>query len=150
MEAEYKRNRQMPHTLRYQDPDSKTERNLQLLPCLWNFAKDSKNSFFHFENNSLELVLSKLVSVLEWNAASLAITSALFRSTFSILHERINLTLVCRLSIRIFVIYCLTLTRNKSGSIQSFPSIRCCIANLFTHILTLSIGRKCLSCCTLF
>ena len=126
--------------------------------------------FFHFENNSLELVLSKLTSVLEWNAASLTITSPLFRSTFSIIHERIILTLVCRLLIRRFVIDCLALTRNKSGSIQSFPSFRYCVDILifryfdtvsisifidtvycsFWTLLNLSIGSNCLSCCTSF
>ena len=68
----------MAQTLLCEDPDSSTEWNLQLLPCLWkNLAKDSKTVSFVFEINSLELVLSKLTSVLEWNAASLAITSKL-------------------------------------------------------------------------
>ena len=43
-----------------------------------------------------------------------AITSPLFRSTFSIIHERINLTLVCRVLIIRFVIGCLELSRNDS------------------------------------
>ena len=48
---------------------------------------------------------------------------------FSIIHERINLILLSRLLIRRVVIDCLAFIRNKSGSIQSFPSIRYCIAN---------------------
>ena len=103
----------------------------QLLPCLWNFAKDSKTVSFIFWNNSLELVLSQLNCVLEWNAAPLASTSPLFRSTYSIVHETVNLILVCRLLIRRLVIDFLAWTRNKSGSIQSFPSIRYCILNFF-------------------
>ena len=75
----------------------------------------------------------------------LTITSPLFRSTFSIILVRINLTLVCRLSTICFVIDCLALSRNKSRSIQSFPSIRYCITNFFNPDLTLSIGRKSLS-----
>ena len=54
------------------------------------------------------------------------------------------------MSIRRFVIDCLALTRNKSGSNPSFPSIRYCIANFFNAGLTLSIGMKSLSCRTFF
>ena len=107
----------------------KTEQNLQLLPCLLNFANVSKTVSFIFENNSLELRLSKLTSVLEWNVAFLNITLRPFRPTFSIIHETINLTLYCRLLMKMFVIDCLALTKYISGPNLSCPSIRYCIAN---------------------
>ena len=57
--------------------------------------------------------------------------SPLFRSTFSIIHERINLTLVCRVLIIRFVIGSLELSRNYSGSYSFNPFIPYCIANFF-------------------
>ena len=109
----------------------KTERNVQLLHCLWIFAKDSKIVYFIFVNNSLEFILSEFTFVSEWNAASLAIISPPFRSNFFSIHEKINFTLNCRLLFGMFVIDCLALTRNKSESHPFFSCIRYCIANFF-------------------
>ena len=97
---------------------------------------------FIFENNSIESVLSKLTSVLEWNAAYLAITSPLFRSTFSIIHERINLTLVCRVLIIRLVIACLELSRNDSGSYPFNSFIWYGIAKSSKQVWTMLDGTK--------
>ena len=72
-----------------------------------------------------------LTSVLEWNAVSLAITSKLFKSTFSIIHKRIKLTLVCRVFIIRFVMGCLEISRNDSGSQPFDPFIRYWFAKFF-------------------
>ena len=47
----------MTHTLPSERSRLKTERRLQLLPCLWKFTKDSKTVSVVFENSSLESVL---------------------------------------------------------------------------------------------
>ena len=130
MEAEYKMNVLVAHTLQCEDPDSKLN-GISNYFLVFEILPKTPKQFLHFRNNSLELVRSKLTSVLELNAVSLDITSPPFRSTFSIIHERINLTLYCRLLLRSFVIDFLALTRNTSERNPSFPSIRYCIANFF-------------------
>ena len=54
----------MTHTLRGEDPDSK-QNGISNFFLAFEILLKIKNSFFHLENNSLELVLSNLTSVLK-------------------------------------------------------------------------------------
>ena len=114
------------------------------------FAIDSKTVSFIFEHNSLELVLSKLISVLEWNAASLALTSPLFRSTFSIIHVKISLTLVCRVLIVRLIIGYLEGSRMILGRIHLRFLFDTVSQRFSKHILTVLVGTKYHSFRTIF
>ena len=129
MEPEYKRNIHVDHTLRCQDPYSKLN-GISNYFLVFEILLQTPKSLIHFRKQFVRLS-TIYVDFWEWNTVPLTITSALFRSTFSIKHERNNLILVCRLSIRRFVLDCLALTSNTSGSNQSFPSFRYYIANIF-------------------